>query len=85
MFAYLDPGTGTVILQALVGGAAGFIVMFKMGGRRFLSFIPIIGRRFRDDLALATDVNDDEINDTVHLTEAEDTDLASLLDDTSDA
>lgn len=28
-FAYLDPGTGSMLLQALVGGFAGFIVFSK--------------------------------------------------------
>ena len=47
--AYLDPGTGSVILQALVGGVAGIVVIAKMGGRKFLSFLPIIGKRYRQD------------------------------------
>ncbi len=28
-FAYLDPGTGSLIVQALVGGTAGVAVLFK--------------------------------------------------------
>ena len=28
-FAYLDPGTGTLIVQALLGGTAGVAVLFK--------------------------------------------------------
>src|SRR5665811_2431295 len=28
-FAYLDPGTGTLIVQALLGGTAGLAVLFK--------------------------------------------------------
>jgi hypothetical protein len=85
MFAYLDPGTGTVILQALVGGTAGLIVMFKMGGRRFLSFLPIIGKRFRDDLTLASDVAGADLDDSPSLDEGDETDLAALLDDSTDA
>jgi hypothetical protein len=34
-FAYLDPGTGTLIIQAVLGGAAGAAVLFKTKGRRF--------------------------------------------------
>jgi hypothetical protein len=35
-FAYLDPGTGTLIVQALLGGTAGVAVLFKTrGGRLF--------------------------------------------------
>ena len=33
-FAYLDPGTGTLIVQALLGGAAGVAVLLKTRGRR---------------------------------------------------
>lgn len=35
-FAYLDPGTGTLIVQALLGGTAGVAVLLKTrGGRLF--------------------------------------------------
>jgi hypothetical protein len=35
-FAYLDPGTGTLIVQALLGGTAGVAVLLKArGGRLF--------------------------------------------------
>ena len=34
-FAYLDPGTGTIIVQAILGGAAGVAVLFKTFGRKF--------------------------------------------------
>lgn len=33
-FAYLDPGTGTLIVQALLGGAAGVAVLLRTRGRR---------------------------------------------------
>ena len=36
--AYLDPGTGSVILQALLGGIAGVALTLKLFGRRVLSF-----------------------------------------------
>ena len=29
LFAYLDPGTGSMLLQAIVGGSAGMIVFFR--------------------------------------------------------
>ena len=35
LFAYLDPGTGTVIVQAILGGTAGVVVLFKTMGSRF--------------------------------------------------
>ena len=36
MFAYLDPGTGSIVLQVIVGGFAGLAVFFKMFGRRMM-------------------------------------------------
>ena len=35
IFAYLDPGTGSLILQALLAGAAGVAVFWKQLTRRF--------------------------------------------------
>ena len=37
--AYLDPGTGSMLLQLLLGGVAGFVVLMKMGWRRILGFL----------------------------------------------
>ena len=37
VLAYLDPGTGSVILQALLGGIAGVAVTLKLFGRRVVS------------------------------------------------
>lgn len=34
-FAYLDPGTGTLIVQAVLGGVAGVAVLFKTMGSKF--------------------------------------------------
>ena len=39
VFAYLDPGSGSVILQALLGGVAGLAVALKLFGRRVLTFL----------------------------------------------
>lgn len=35
IIGYLDPGTGTLIVQAVLGGAAGAAVLFKTRGRKF--------------------------------------------------
>jgi hypothetical protein len=35
IFGYLDPGTGSLILQALLGGIAGLAVAFKAWKSRF--------------------------------------------------
>jgi len=37
MLAYLDPGTGSLILQVLVGGVAGIAVTFKLWWSRVTS------------------------------------------------
>ena len=34
MFSYLDPGTGSMIVAAFAGGAAGFGVLVRMYGHR---------------------------------------------------
>jgi hypothetical protein len=37
LIAYLDPGTGSVILQAILGGVAALAVTAKLWWRRFVS------------------------------------------------
>jgi hypothetical protein len=39
LVAYLDPGSGSMILQAILGGVAGLLVALKMFGRRMVSFL----------------------------------------------
>jgi hypothetical protein len=39
VLAYLDPGSGSMILQAVLGGIAGLVVALKMFGRRVVSFL----------------------------------------------
>ncbi len=34
VFAYLDPGSGSMLLQVLLGGIAGIAVSIKMFGKR---------------------------------------------------
>ena len=36
-FGYLDPGTGSMLLQLLLGGLAGVAVSIKLFGRRIFS------------------------------------------------
>ena len=38
LLAYLDPGSGSILLQALLGGIAGAAVAIKMFGRRLTRF-----------------------------------------------
>jgi hypothetical protein len=44
MLAYLDPGSGSIILQALVGGVAAVAVIAKLWWRRALEFLGIHNR-----------------------------------------
>lgn len=37
-FAYLDPGTGSILLQVLLGGVAGGLVVVKLYWSRFKAF-----------------------------------------------
>ena len=38
-FAYLDPGTGSMILQLVIGGVAGALVVIKLYWARFKAFV----------------------------------------------
>jgi hypothetical protein len=46
--AYIDPGTGSMILQVILGGAAGLAVAVKMFWHRIVAFIPSRGRGSND-------------------------------------
>jgi hypothetical protein len=46
MLAYLDPGSGSMLLQVLAGGAAAVAVTGRLYWRRLLRFLRI---RKRDD------------------------------------
>ena len=41
LLAYLDPGSGSVLLQALLGGTAALAVTWKLWWGRLLSFLRI--------------------------------------------
>jgi hypothetical protein len=41
LLAYLDPGSGSMILTAIASGVAGVVVTVKMYWRRFLRFLGI--------------------------------------------
>lgn len=46
--AYLDPGTGSMILQVILGGVAGAAVAVKMFWHRIMAIVPF-GSRQSDD------------------------------------
>jgi hypothetical protein len=50
--AYLDPGSGSIILQVLLGGLAAIGVAVKIFGRRILDFF---GIRRKDEPGQTTD------------------------------
>jgi len=37
-FAYLDPGTGSMIVQAIIGVVVGALIVLKLYWRKFISF-----------------------------------------------
>ena len=41
VFGYLDPGSGSMLLQILLGGAVGFIVIVKLYWNNILSLLHI--------------------------------------------
>jgi len=41
VIAYIDPGTGSMILQVLLGGVAGIWVILKLFGQRIMAFFGI--------------------------------------------
>ena len=45
--AYLDPGTGSMMLQLMLGGVAGAMVVGKLYLRRATDFFRNVGRRRR--------------------------------------
>ncbi len=45
--AYLDPGSGALLVQILVAGLAGLVLFVKMQGRRVLGFFRL-GRKDRE-------------------------------------
>ena len=42
--AYLDPGSGALIVQMLVAGAAGLALFLKLQGRRVMAFFGLRGK-----------------------------------------
>ena len=45
-WAYLDPGTGSMVLQLLLGGVAGAVVILKLYWRRF---VRLFRKNIRED------------------------------------
>ena len=44
-YAYLDPGTGSILVQLLLGGVAGVLVVGKLYWHRLKSFLGLEARR----------------------------------------
>ena len=47
-YAYLDPGSGSMILQILLGGVAGLVVILKLYWRRFMRLLGIAREKTED-------------------------------------
>ena len=39
VLAYIDPGTGSMVLQLILGGVAGLLIILKLWGQRIKSFL----------------------------------------------
>jgi hypothetical protein len=64
-FAYLDPGTGSMILQGFIAGIAGIAVLFKVGGRRILAlFSPKRRAALRAQQAAGDETEATEVEET---------------------
>ncbi|XSC43510.1 hypothetical protein ACF1BQ_037110 [Bradyrhizobium sp. RDT10] len=50
--AYLDPGSGSIILQVLLGGIAGLVVAIKLYWHKFL-LLSGLGRRVQESNQLS--------------------------------
>ncbi len=49
-YAYIDPGTGSMILQLLLGGVAGALMVLKLYFRKIRSFFAgLLGRQAQDE------------------------------------
>jgi hypothetical protein len=54
VFAYLDPGSGSMILQALLGGFAAVMVSIKMFGKRVFRTLTFWRKHDEDESPTAT-------------------------------
>ena len=55
LLAYLDPGSGSMILQIIAGGAAAVAVTAKLYWNRILQFLRIRKPEEEESVAKATD------------------------------
>jgi predicted membrane channel-forming protein YqfA (hemolysin III family) len=51
-FAYLDPASGSMLLQMIVGGVAGLALAVKMFWHRILGFFGVKPKNIDDDAAV---------------------------------
>ena len=54
-FAYIDPGTGSMILQLLLGGVAGALIVLKLYWQKLLSMFGLGSRTSQKDPLEAKD------------------------------
>jgi hypothetical protein len=59
LFGYLDPGSSTLIIQAVLGGTAGAAVLFKTMGNKFKRKNKTDGVTDATDATEVADVSDD--------------------------
>jgi hypothetical protein len=57
IFGYLDPGTGSMLLQLILGGFAGLVVALKLFGRRIFSGLTFWRKRAPDQADAKADAS----------------------------
>ena len=65
-FAYIDPGTASIILQSIIGGSVAAASVVALYWRRFLAFFSGIGRS-KKEMAAETDGEQGEASETDRL------------------
>ena len=78
MFSYLDAGTGSMIVAAFAGGAAGIGVLIKMYSQRVLG---VFSKKHRQQ---AEEIRAQLVGDTTEETDETDETHAQLVGDATD-
>ena len=64
-YAYLDPGSGSMLLQLLLGGVAGIIVILKLYWQRLLTFFGLRKEEApNEDAAPTLSTDEDKVADS---------------------
>lgn len=59
--AYLDPGTGTILVQSLLAGVAGAVAVVGLYWQRFKAFFANLRKSTRDPASSASSTDNDGV------------------------